>query len=82
MAEPVKRAWFVWCKAIKEKPGVYAAETAGKARAAAMAEACDVGYRVVWKDFRVRRAPGYDGWAAAWTRRSGIEVDYLEGLAE
>lgn len=70
------KAYLVRCKAINSSGGVYAAESAGKAKYQSYLSARDVGWRVEFKDFQVRRAPEFDPIIPDLIKRRG------SGLAE
>ena len=71
------RAFSVTCNGFSE--GIYFCSTAGKAKAAALAQARNAGYALNFADLRVKRAPEFDGATyCGKTPTTGVIPEYLD----
>ena len=76
-AEALVRAFSVTCNGFSE--GIYFCSTAGKAKAAALAQARNAGYALNFADLRVKRAPEFDGATyCGKTPTTGVIPEYLD----
>lgn len=73
----MKRAWRVGCSRISDEAGITSGVSRSAAIATALASARDAGYRVMFVDFRARRAPEFDTWAAAQARPRFLAEEYV-----
>jgi hypothetical protein len=69
------RAWRVSVVGQPLFTGIYAAPDRVTAQRHAHAQSREVGYHHPWIDFRVRRAPELDAWAAAQDTVRGLTAE-------